>query len=67
MAISILTPHNSCNLNTTDTQNLAELELGLTGDPYDNLTATRTNRHLQRGFELILYHGHSILVARNSS
>ena len=30
-ATLILTPHNSCDFNTTDARNSAELEFGLTG------------------------------------
>ena len=44
------TTHNSIWSNTTDAKSLAELEFGLTGGPYDNYTAPRTNLHTQGGW-----------------
>ena len=50
---SILTPHNSFNLNITDVQCSTELEFGLTGVPYDNYFTPRTNPQTQVSLELI--------------
>ena len=49
----ILTPHYGCD-NTTDTQNLADLEFGQVRGPYHNCITPRTILKPHRGFEINL-------------